>query len=145
MDGDLEAQDFGGLVEILRINEANDLAGDIAEQRAVLLLAVGQELLHVGRGLLKIFEIDTGTRTALVRLRLYFLRAVIGDDHANPICPAAPREEILLFHRQEGIVRIDAANFLLVQFSFHPLEIVDDAAEILLEVIAHRLLHVDMG
>ena len=35
MDGDLQAQDFGGLAEVVRVDDADDLVGEVANHRAV--------------------------------------------------------------------------------------------------------------
>ena len=44
-DGDLEAQDLGGLAEVLFVDDADNLAGDVAGRRAVLFLAVFLQLI----------------------------------------------------------------------------------------------------
>ena len=62
--GDLEAQDLGGLAEVLFVDAADDLAGDVAGRRAMLLLAVCHQLVQIVGGLREIIEVDSGSHIA---------------------------------------------------------------------------------
>ena len=63
-DGDLEAQDLGGLAEVFFVDDADDLAGDVAGRRAMLLLAVCPQLVQIVGGLREIIEVDAGAHIA---------------------------------------------------------------------------------
>lgn len=58
-DGDLEAQNLGGLAEVLFIDDADDLAGDVAGRCAVLFLAVFPQLVQIVGGLREIMGLSS--------------------------------------------------------------------------------------
>lgn len=143
-DRDLEAQDLGGLAEVLFVDDADDLAGDVAGRRAVLLLAVCPQLVQIVGGLRKVIEVDAGAHIARPDFSMHLRRIFFREVHAEQCRPIVPRLEVVQLHAQERIVGIDAADAFLAQRPFHMREIVDDAAEVLLEVIPRGRLRIDV-
>lgn len=134
-DGDLEAQDLGSLAEVLFVDDADDLAGDVAGRCAMLFLAVCPQLVQIVGGLREVIEVDAGAHTARPGFGMQLCCRFPREVHAELRRPIVSRLEVVQLHGQERIVGIDAADAFLAQRPFHMRKVVDDAAEVLLEVI----------
>lgn len=143
-DGDLEAQDLGGLAEVLFVDDADDLAGDVAGWRAMLLLAVCPQLVQIVGGLREVIEVDAGAHTARPGFGMQLCCRFLREVHSELRRPIMSRLEVVQLHGQERIVGIDTADAFLAQRPFHMREVVDDAAEVLLEVIPRGRLRIDV-
>lgn len=146
MDGDLQTQDFGGLAEVVRVDDADDLAGEVANHRAMLLLTVVLQLVHVRACLLEVVDVDAGARRAIAPLgfQLFGLFLVF-DDHADLRGLVDPRLKILQRDTQEGMIGIYPADALLAQLPLDLREVIDDAAEVFLKVIPHGRLRIGIA
>ena len=89
-DGDLEAQDLGGLAEVLFVDDADDLAGDVAGRRAMLLLAVCLQLVQIVGGLREIIEVDAGAHIARPDFSMHLRRIFFREVHAEQCRPIVP-------------------------------------------------------
>lgn len=143
-DGDLEAQNLGGLAEVLFVDDADDLAGDVAGRCAMLFLAVCPQLVQIVGGLREIIEVDAGAHIARPDFSMQLCYRFLREVHAELLRPIMSRLEVVQLHGQERIVGIDTADAFLAQCPFHMREIVDDAAEVLLEVIPRGRLRIDV-
>lgn len=97
-DGDLEAQNLGGLAEVLFVDDADDLAGDVAGRRAVLLLAVCPQLVQIVGGLRKVIEVDAGAHIARPDFSMHLRRIFFREVHAEQCRPIVPRLEVVQLH-----------------------------------------------
>ena len=94
-DGDLEAQDLGGLAEVLFIDDADDLAGDVAGRCAMLFLAVFPQLVQIVGGLREVIEVDAGAHIARPDFSMQLCCRFLREVHAELLRPIVSRLEVV--------------------------------------------------
>ena len=134
----------GSTQEITELRATVARQGDIAGRRAMLLLAVCSQLAQIVSGLREVIEVDAGAHTARPDFGMQLCCRFLREVHAELRRPIMSRLEVVQLHGQERIVGIDAADAFLAQRPFHMRKVVDDATEVLLEVIPRGRLRIDV-